>query len=208
MPPNPPSQCLGEKNSRGKPGGKEGQGTTPGCFGSMRGREVVGKGGSGQGFKDPKSQPRAAERGEGQSLWQDPLPSEALTMSFCLRKSSVNLAGRSPSRARASRSGHPPMPSHGLPPPSPCARRGSADRWKRLVLEISVPCPPVPPTSHAAAVKRFEMTTSSGFWLSNKCQKHATNVKQILPEPGKSSCRAATANETRLARAQSGTAPG
>lgn len=42
-------------------------------------REVVGKGGTGQGFKDPKSQPRAAELGEGQSLWQDPLPSEALT---------------------------------------------------------------------------------------------------------------------------------
>lgn len=67
---------------------------------------------------------------------------------------------------------------------------------------------PSPPASHAAAVKHLEMTTSSGVWLSNKRQKHRMNVKQILPQPGKSSCRAATANETSLARPQSGTARG
>lgn len=139
-----PASAWGKKSPEASQEGRRDREQLQGALAphrSLRGREVVGKGGSGQGFKDPKSQPRAAERGEGQSLWQDPLPSEALTMSFCLRKSSVNLAGRSPSRARASRSGHPPMPSHGLPlhpralgEAPPTAGKGSCLRFPCLAL--------------------------------------------------------------------------
>lgn len=188
---------------------------TPGCSGSNPTHcksKVTAKAGIGQGFKRPERQLRRTEPLAGPSPFSDANARTLHTKRFCPRKSSMNLALRSPSPAQVSCLGDPPVPSLRRLTTCPCISVNSTgirgQLGKTFLLQMPLFPSPVPPTSHAAAVKRFEMTTSSGFWLSNKCQKHATNVKQILPQLGKSSCHAATANETRLARTQSGTVSG
>lgn len=79
MPPYPATITdVGEKQLTEQRGGR-GQGTAPGCFGStpLTAREVTAEGGTGQGFKDPESQPRAPELPKGL------LPPELLTPARC-----------------------------------------------------------------------------------------------------------------------------
>lgn len=74
-----------------------------GCFGSNPTcckSEATAKARMGQGFKDPERQPRGTEPPARPSPFSDANACTLHTKRFCPRKSSVNLALRSPSPAQ------------------------------------------------------------------------------------------------------------
>lgn len=175
---------------------------TPACFGSNRTHcksEAMAKADMGQGFKDPERDKASSSTFPLQRCQHLHTAHKALSS-----KSSTNLALRSPCPAQAACLGDPPVPSYHSLTTCPCISEHHRDHWETFLLQLPPLPSPVPPTSRTAG-KRFGMTTSSGVWLSNKCQKHGTNVNQTLPRLGESSCRAASADGTRLAPSQSRT---